>query len=109
MIPKAPTSYEARMPPIKGVQSALANSPTRCQRESGSDRSVQSSKPTCFALINEQIVSPLGRHWDDRLLRDGTAGQACYPERPVLQLFRSYDFLHGGGDLNHDNDPSRET
>jgi len=32
----------------------------------------------CFALVNEQIVSPLGRHWDDRLLRDRNAGQARY-------------------------------
>jgi hypothetical protein len=28
----------------------------------------------CFALTNEQIVSPLGGHWDDRLLRDRSAG-----------------------------------
>ncbi len=62
----------------------------------------------CFALVNEQIVSPLGRHWDDRLLRDRNAGQARYPERAILQLFRSYDFLrHGGGDLNHHH-PSAE-
>jgi hypothetical protein len=50
----------------------------------------------------------LGRHWDDRLLRDGNAGQARYPERPILQLFRSYDFLrNGGGDLNHHRHPPR--
>ena len=42
----------------------------------------------CFALVNEQIVSPLGRHWDDRLLRDRNAGQTRYPERPILQLLR---------------------
>jgi hypothetical protein len=35
----------------------------------------------------------LGRHWDDRLLRDRNSGQARYPERPILRLFRSYDFL----------------
>ena len=58
--------------------------------------------------MNEQIVSPLGRHWDDRLLRDRNAGQARYPERPILQLLRSYDFLrHGGGDLNRDHHPPR--
>jgi hypothetical protein len=62
----------------------------------------------CFALTNEQIVSPLGGHWDDRLLRDRSAGQARHPERPVLQLLRSYDFLRdGGGDLNHDHHPPR--
>ena len=41
----------------------------------------------CFALVDEQIVSSLGRHWDDRLLRDRNVGEARYSERPILQLF----------------------
>src|SRR2546427_4419173 len=54
-----------------------------------------------FGLSNEQIVSPLGGHWDDRLLCDRNYGQAGHSERAILQLLRSYDFLrHGGGDLN---------
>ena len=56
----------------------------------------------CFALINEQIVSPLGPDRDDRLLHDRNAGQTRHSERAILQLLRSHDFLrHGSGDLNH--------
>src|SRR5690242_316026 len=62
----------------------------------------------CFALVNEQIVSSLGGHWDDRLLRDCAAGQARHPERPIFQLLRAHGFLRNGRcDLNHDNHPSR--
>ncbi len=71
-------------------------------------RQLAMAQVDCFALVDEQIVCCLGRHRDDRVFRDRDDGEARYPERPILQLLCSDDFVrNGSGDLNCDHLYSR--